>query len=122
MGSGWVKNRASVRERMGGAGLGILEGVLGFVLLISQGPGMANESLRISLGWATLALMVVSNLHAVLRARKHANRRRDSEGHRLYTQIKFQDALARDESGVDTKSDGSEAYEDGSPRPPSSTG
>ena len=99
--SGALKSRAHVSERMGGVGLGVLEAVLGFVLVMSQIPGMAAEGARITLGWATLLLMGVSNIHAMFRAGGVARRRQDSEGHRLYTQIKFQEALAKaDSSGV----------------------
>ena len=108
--SGALKSRARVSERLGGIGLGGVEAVMGFVLVISQAPGIANEDLRVALGWGTLGLMAVSNLHAVLRARGAAKGRRDSEGHRLYTQIKFQAAHSRADSGLageDEPSDGS---------------
>lgn len=101
--SGALKSRARVSERMGGVGLAPAEALLGLVLLMSQAPGLADEGVRVGLGWATLALMVVSNVHAVFRARRMASGRQDSEGHRLYTQIKFQEAMARAESGVEAE-------------------
>jgi hypothetical protein len=117
LGSGLMKSRARVRERMGGAGLGVIEGFLGFVLLISQGPNMANEGLRTALAWTTLGVMAVSNAYAVLRARNFAEERRDSEGHRLYTQIKFQQALEMAEADAPERP--GESPDDVSPEGPS---
>ncbi len=91
--SGWVKCRARVRERMGGSGLGVVEGVLGLVLLLSQAPGLANEGLRVGLAWATFGVMIASNAYAVVRATRYSRGLGDSEGHRLYTKIKFEEAL-----------------------------
>ena len=95
IGSGLLKSRARVRDRMGGAGLGVVEGVLGGLLLIAQAPGVADEGVRVALGWATMGIMVASNVYALLRARRYSRRLEDSEGHRLYTQIKFQQVLEK---------------------------
>ncbi len=99
--SGALKSRPRVSERLGGLGVGPFEALMGFVLVMSQAPGLANEGLRIGLGWATLATMVVSNVQAMFKSRSVARGRRDSEGHRLYAQIKFKDAMAKAESDAE---------------------
>ena len=101
--SGWLKSRARVREYMGGAGLGVIELLAGFVLLIVQGPNMAEQGTRILVGWATGGIMVFSNLYAVVRARSVTRRRVDSEGRRLYTQVKYEQALKA--AGVENPDD-----------------
>jgi len=91
--SGGLKSRERLRQYLGGPGLGWLELLIGFLLLIAQGPGMAGAGVRISLGWLTGGVMLISNLYTLLRARSITNRRIESEGRRLYTQVKFQQAL-----------------------------
>jgi hypothetical protein len=95
--SGWMKSRARVSERMGGNGLGVLEAGLGFLLVISQTSGAPSDGVRTGMGWATVAVMIASNAFALLRARQYAQGRRDSEGHRLYTRVKFEEALEKTE-------------------------
>jgi hypothetical protein len=93
--SGWMKTRTRARERLGGSGLGLVEAVLGFALVISQGMNVSAEGTRTAMGWATVVAMIASNVYAISRARRYARGRRASEGHRLYTQIKFRETLGK---------------------------
>ena len=100
VGSGSMKNRARVRDSLGGGGFGVTESLFGVVLLLSQGLNVASDGVQIALGWMTIGVIVVSNIRAVLGARNYFSRRLASEGHRLYTQIKFQEAPEDTQGGA----------------------
>ncbi len=102
--SGWMKSRARIRSAVGGAGLGAVELLAGFMLLIAQGPGMAPDGARMALGAFTAVVLVLSNVGAVLKASRLRRVREGSEGSRLYSSIKYQELA--EEDGSDAPSSG----------------
>ena len=100
--SGWLKSRERVRTTLGGVGLGQVEALIGVVLFLAQVSVKGGESGRMALGWVTLGAVAASNMHAILRARRVTREREASQGHRLYTQIKFQQAVEGGKPGVET--------------------
>ncbi len=91
--SGVMKSRERVRTQIGGTGLAPWEILTGAVLLFTLVPGLASEATQARLGWATLVVLVISNLGAYAKIREVIQRREESEGSRLYQRIKYQEMV-----------------------------
>lgn len=90
--SGGLKTRARVRAYQGGLGLALLEVLAGVALVGSTAPGVATDGTMIVLAKVTGVIIVISSVAQALKAHKLSKAREESEGGRLYSQIKYSES------------------------------
>ena len=92
--SGGLKARERTRAYYGGVGMGLLEILVGVGCMVAGMPGVANNDMMAGLIYLAGGVIFVSTISRGLEASKLRKGQGDSESRRLYSQIKYGEALA----------------------------
>ncbi len=91
--SGGLKARERTRAYYGGVGMGLVEILVGVACMAATMPGVANNDTMIWLMFLAGGVIVVSTVSRGLTASRLRKGREESESRRLYSQIKYEEAL-----------------------------